>query len=424
MAILKLSKRGGIFENEYIAKGEDRVMRKNISIGAIVIMMACGAAAQNWGEMQFIDFDEYPPFGPPGIFNPSYCQIDSVLYFDNYLRYYQGSPGEIWAAHFEGGISYNAAPLPYPINLPDQPEIKNVMPAISYSGDTLFFCSNRPGTRGGFDIWMSVKADTIWSEPVNLGDSINSELSELSPHYASRINTLFFDRLEHQIGFHFGLYASIYIGGNNWQNAQRMPDIINPIDYGSNDAYYSELDSTLYFNIGFFGEDICISNYLNGIWTEPRALSENVNGLWIPNVNNWVATRGTSLSSDGQLLFYSKDIWEYNCIDFTSTLFFSEKTVGIVENNDKPTSSVIELNIFPNPSNSSFNISFESDGEPFDLSICNILGQVVQEYHNCTAPAITWDGTDNGGRSVSSGIYFVRIISGKEVITKKLMLQK
>lgn len=53
-------------------------------------------------------------------------------------------------------------------------------PTISRDGNTLYFASDRPGGFGGTDIWVS-RFDTAWSEPVNLGDQINSEGNEMFP---------------------------------------------------------------------------------------------------------------------------------------------------------------------------------------------------------------------------------------------------
>jgi hypothetical protein len=40
----------------------------------------------------------------------------------------------------------------------------------------MYLASNRPGTFGNFDIWVSTRASTAdpWSEPVHLGLGINS----------------------------------------------------------------------------------------------------------------------------------------------------------------------------------------------------------------------------------------------------------
>ncbi|MCP4580256.1 MAG: T9SS type A sorting domain-containing protein [candidate division Zixibacteria bacterium] len=390
----------------------------------ISILLIAPVMAQDWGPMQYIWWDEGPPISSPGIFNPSYCDDDSMLYFDGFLRYGYSYP-DIWSAQFDGLICHNAMALPYPINLPGQPEIINAMPSISAGGDTLFFCSDRPGTYGGLDIWMSIKVDTIWGEQVNLGDSVNSELDELAPHYAPGIQTLFFDRLEEPINDHFGLYSSIYQGDGIWQTAQRLPEIINPIEYGSHDAYYNELDSTLYFNLGFFGEDIYISKNINGEWTEPLDLNDNVNGLWTPNINDWVSTRGACLSADGQLLFYSKGIWEYHCIDFTSALFFSEWTVDIDEVNEPLVPNDISMSIYPNPSNTTFHIQIEHLATPSNLKIYNMLGRLVNKFAlNADDYMIEWNGTDTDGAHVSTGMYFAVVESDGLQLARKMVLLK
>ncbi|MEP1095343.1 MAG: OmpA family protein [Cyclobacteriaceae bacterium] len=66
-------------------------------------------------------------------------------------------------------------------------------PSLTPGGDTLFFASNRVGTLGGDDIWMSVNAGgDNWSPPVNLGDQINTRFREVSPFYSPSEKVLFF----------------------------------------------------------------------------------------------------------------------------------------------------------------------------------------------------------------------------------------
>lgn len=66
-------------------------------------------------------------------------------------------------------------------------------PSISSDGKTLYFTSNRKGGKGGMDIWKSVKNENNkWSEPVNLGDSINTPYNELSPFIHPDNQTLYF----------------------------------------------------------------------------------------------------------------------------------------------------------------------------------------------------------------------------------------
>lgn len=67
-------------------------------------------------------------------------------------------------------------------------------PAISHGGDTLVFSSNRGGGSGKFDLWMSINAggDENWGPAMNLGNSINTKLNEISPTFTAFPNVLFF----------------------------------------------------------------------------------------------------------------------------------------------------------------------------------------------------------------------------------------
>ena len=72
-------------------------------------------------------------------------------------------------------------------------------PALSPSGDTLYFSSDRPGGFGGADIWMSFSSNGInWSEPKNLGKEINTPFNELSPFFDPIKRKLFFSSNGHR----------------------------------------------------------------------------------------------------------------------------------------------------------------------------------------------------------------------------------
>ena len=65
-------------------------------------------------------------------------------------------------------------------------------PSISADGRRLYFSSTRPGGLGSYDIWMSVKIGESWSEPVNLGDSVNTSGLEQSPFIHPDQQSLYF----------------------------------------------------------------------------------------------------------------------------------------------------------------------------------------------------------------------------------------
>jgi hypothetical protein len=102
-------------------------------------------------------------------------------------------------------------------------------------------------------------------------------------------------------------------------------------------------------------------------------------------------------------------------------------SAGQVEVIGKPTSFVLEQN-YPNPFNPSTTIQFQlpDDNTSVHLVIFNALGQTVKTLVNDTRRAgvykVVWNGTNDHGVQVSSGIYFYRIAAGKFVQTKKLVL--
>jgi len=85
---------------------------------------------------------------------------------------------------------------------------------------------------------------------------------------------------------------------------------------------------------------------------------------------------------------------------------------------------------YPNPFNAQTRISFfQEQPGPVELSIFNLLGQVVATPFSGWAPAgesvVGWDGKDDTGSDVVSGPYFYRFVSsGGEAVTRKMTLLK
>lgn len=64
--------------------------------------------------------------------------------------------------------------------------------SLSADGNTLYFASDRPGGYGGNDIWQTTRtADGAWGEPVNLGNTVNTDQNEDFP-FISVENVLYF----------------------------------------------------------------------------------------------------------------------------------------------------------------------------------------------------------------------------------------
>jgi hypothetical protein len=68
----------------------------------------------------------------------------------------------------------------------------DISPVISADGLTLYFGSDRPGTIGSYDIWVSVNSGGSWQTPQNLGSTINTSSAEEPVWISPDGNTLVF----------------------------------------------------------------------------------------------------------------------------------------------------------------------------------------------------------------------------------------
>ena len=57
-------------------------------------------------------------------------------------------------------------------------EADELGPEPTPDGSQLYFYSNRAGGRGGYDLWVSDRVDDGWTEPRNLGPTVNSRYHE------------------------------------------------------------------------------------------------------------------------------------------------------------------------------------------------------------------------------------------------------
>jgi hypothetical protein len=86
---------------------------------------------------------------------------------------------------------------------------------------------------------------------------------------------------------------------------------------------------------------------------------------------------------------------------------------------------------YPNPFNPATRIEVgfpAKHNEPVSLRIFNVRGQLVRNVFTGVKPAgfhvFDWNGTDDRGMPVASGIYFANLVSGQTRLTRKMVLLK
>ncbi len=115
---------------------------------------------------------------------------DGSLLFWTERRDDGGGRRDLYLAPPDGARGWKApALLPAPVNSRAQ-ESGGVFLS---DGKTLIFASERPGGRGGSDLYASTRReDGTWSEPVNLGPEVNSSGGEGSPELMAGGGALLF----------------------------------------------------------------------------------------------------------------------------------------------------------------------------------------------------------------------------------------
>lgn len=131
--------------------------------------------------------------------------------------------------------------------------------------------------------------------------------------------------------------------------------------------------------------------------------------------------------------YYSVRLRIINYIGGTENFAFRENYIHVTEGNSLQNEVVknkeIILSNYPNPFNPSTTIEFSIQNESFiNLSIFNIKGQKIKSLTNDKYPkgnhSIIWNGDDESGKPVSSGIYLYKLKVGNQVSVKRMLLLK
>jgi outer membrane protein OmpA-like peptidoglycan-associated protein len=96
----------------------------------------------------------------------------------------------------------------------------------------LFFVSNRPGGMGGMDIWYSIRgSDGKWKKPVNPGKIINTAGDEFSPFIYFDGRTLYFSSNgKESFGGH-DIYTTTLKADSSWTEPVNLgPEVNTPAD--------------------------------------------------------------------------------------------------------------------------------------------------------------------------------------------------
>lgn len=135
-------------------------------------------------------------------------------------------------------------------------------PFVTADGKFLYFASDRPGGSGGFDIWYApLQEDGNIGEPVNAGNTINTEQDEQAPFYQTSGKTLVFSTNGRMGMGSFDLFASKG-NANVWSEPANLGF---PVNSSRDDIYFYTPENTRLLADATIGSDrgagCCIETY-------------------------------------------------------------------------------------------------------------------------------------------------------------------
>ncbi len=182
-------------------------------------------------------------------------------------------------------------------------------------------------------------------------------------------------------------------------------------------------------------------------WSDPLSLNNvetpqfaGIKPMWVYPANKikFIGMQGENKIGRLGLMFYDDYTWGSSIMsppigqnDGGRVMYCELEFVFPVSTNDStvpPVATLLKPN-FPNPFNPSTTIIYTmpQTGNA-NLSIYNLKGQLVKTLVsgavNVGEHRVVWNGTDNSGQSVSSGVYFYRLNANGRVETRKMMLVK
>ena len=157
-------------------------------------------------------------------------------------------------------------------------------PYFSSDGNRLFFISKRPITKAetkskDFDIWVTDRVKTGWSEAQRLSSTINTKANEFYVSVTDDESVYYSAQYEGGYG-----YGDIYVAkedANGKQVVENVGEAINT-DKGEGDAYVSPDGKMMIFmswgrSDGLGNGDLYISFKKNGKWSKAKNLGDKIN---------------------------------------------------------------------------------------------------------------------------------------------------
>ena len=201
----------------------------------------------------------------------------------------------------------------------------------------------------------------------------------------------------------------------------------------------SEANNAEVADLGFNLQSIYIQTQVNRTmdWLDNKVHDDHPDGWWLHqadgdwNVAEFPFPMDFSYSTSSAAYTHAEGgfpIGNLNVFPAKKAEWEAQATAGLNDNKVTPNEFTLSQN-YPNPFNPITDISFTMDkASDVSLTIFNMMGQQVKVIENAYLEAgshtYKWDGRDQLGQSVSTGVYLYTLTDGQQSMTKKMALMK
>ncbi|WP_295815806.1 hypothetical protein [uncultured Deinococcus sp.] len=240
--------------------------------------------------------------GPDEEFRVTFTPDGKTMYFARSAKgawFPQSRKATIYQSTLQGGY------WTVPVVAPFSGTHSDIDPFVSPDGQRLYFSSIRPvngQTRQDADLWMVERRGDGWSEPVHLGDTVNSPRDDLYPS-VDRQGTLYFGSEREFDASGWDIYTAKPVG-RSYSAATKLPAPVNSSGWDFNPAVTADGQSLYFTGLNLPGGaglgDLYVSTLQDGKWSAPRNLGAPFNTA--------SDEFHPSLSPDGKTLYFIRRV--------------------------------------------------------------------------------------------------------------------
>jgi hypothetical protein len=179
------------------------------------------------------------------------------------------------------------------------------------------------------------------------------------------------------------------------------------------------------------GSDVFVAKYNSSGWHQ-----------WSQAFGGEIVDVGTAVALDdsgnaivtgyfwGTANYGGGDLISGGDLDIFVAKYFADDATGIAKGQWHPLSYAVLFPNYPNPFNPTTTIRFDLPRPAaVSLSVYDVVGRTVRTLiaganHRQGPHSIVWDGRDDRGVAVASGVYFYELRAGREVLARKMVLSK